>query len=197
MRIYFDVGAHDGLTSIPLIRSGEFDYCYAFEINPRSLQELKSNIAKFKLEDKYTVIEKAVSSQKGNMSFYVFNKSNVGSLFKPTKGTLEKRFKDFGGYNTIEVEVTTLESVCTVYDVKQIDFLHTDTQGNDYEVLKGLGNYIKIVRAGEVEVMNNDALYEHVTNSDHACRTFLEENGFTVTTPRRTGEYDLKFTREK
>lgn len=195
MRIYFDVGAHDGLTSIPLIHSGEFDYCYAFEINPRSLQELKKNIVKFKLEDKYTIIEKAVSSQEGSTVFHVFNKSNVGSLFKPSKETLTRRFKDFGGYTTIQVEVITLESVCTAYNLKQIDFLHTDTQGNDYEVLKGLGNYISIVQAGEVEIMNSDPLYEHVTNSDHACRTLLEENGFTVLTPRRNGEYDLKFTR--
>ena len=195
MRIYFDVGAHDGLTSIPLLQAGKYDHCYAFEINPKSLEELKKNVRKYKLENRYTIIEKAAGSSEDTVAFNIFNKSNVGSLFTPSESTLKKRYQDFGNYVSIQVEVIKLVNICKEYDIQQIDFLHVDTQGNDYEVLKGLEDCIKLVRAGEVEVMNENPLYTGVTNSDKECRTFLEQNGFKVLTPRRVGEYDLKFER--
>jgi hypothetical protein len=90
---------------------------------------------------------------------------------------------DFVVRGTIKVEVYRLDTWIEKFapHVTEIEHLHIDAQGSDLAVLKGLGEKIKIVKSGVVEVPQAPELrlYKGQHTKDEALQ-FLEENGFKI-----------------
>jgi len=197
MRVYFDVGAHDGRAGIMALAGGKYKKCYAFEIDKRMVSQIKNKSKMW--DDQYVLIEKAVGSKNETLHFKSFKKTNVGSLHEvdvnSIKGRDPRHFEIVDEYN---VEVITLADFCKENNIECIDHLHIDTQGHDYEVILGLGEYINIVQSGELECydVGQRNLYGNTTNTLENCKTYLEAAGFSCTFHEQSiHDGNLKFKR--
>ena len=177
MIVFFDVGAHDGRDGFNAL-GGKYDKCYAFEIDKRMISVIKKTMSVH--GENYVLTEKAVGSESGKMTFKSYKKTNVGSLYNVDSESVRGREVDFEIVDEYEVEVITLADFCKENNIEKIDHLHIDTQGHDFEVIKGLGDYIQIVEAGVLECYDDKQqnLYSNTTNTLENCREYLESAGF-------------------
>ena len=93
-------------------------------------------VDKYKNDNKVTVYNLALSDTKGKATFYNTTKDNCSSLREPNGEVLLQRNRaDIAEYTTTTVETDFLDNYTK--DLDRVDFLKLDTQGSEYEVLKG------------------------------------------------------------
>jgi len=195
--IIFDVGANNGSSCKKYINSKNI--IYAFEPTPYLLD----NFLYKKSCENYIVIPKAVSDYNGVAEFNIAGQSDWGcSSLNKFEKNLDQTWpgrKDFKITETIQVKVTRLDTFIDENKIPFIDFLHCDTQGNDFKVLKSLGKYINIVKSGSVEVFKQNPLYVNIDNHIDNVFEFLENNGFKIkdiiSNDRHNNEYNIIFER--
>jgi len=91
---------------------------------------------KFSNNSNIYIYNLALSDVKGKATFYNTKKRNCSSLREPNADVLLKRNRvDIAEYTTTTVETDLLDNYTKDIDV--VDFLKLDTQGSEYEVLKG------------------------------------------------------------
>lgn len=71
-----------------------------------------------------------------------------------------------------------LDTFMDIFNIQEIGYIHIDAQGNDFNVLKSLGDKINVVRSGVVEVSNKIELYDIKDNHVSVVKPWLEERGF-------------------
>lgn len=188
-KVIFDVGAFDGADGIMLALKNKNYLVYAFEANPYQYNIIKSNkrILEKRIGKKinnYKVINLAVSNLNGKQSFYISTNPTVSSLNKFRKNV----FKSWPGYQEhfvvkkkIKVKTITLNKFCIKNDVDAIAYLHCDSQGNDLNVLKGLGSYLEKTDGGVIEssINKNRSIYEN-NHTLKQVKNILFKNGFKI-----------------
>ena len=198
--IIFDVGANNGKSCYSYTADPE-NTVYAFEPTPRLLELCL--YPKQRERPNYIVIPKAVTNYNGKATFNIAGQADWGcsSLynFSPDlKATWPDR-KDFVKTDQIEVECTRMDTFINEHNIKTIDHLHCDTQGNDLKVLESFGNKIDIIKTGVIEVYSRSPLYTNTGNSHFAAQKFLTEQGFLITkikkVDRKARELNLYFTK--
>jgi len=180
-KVYFDVGANDGHSSIPKAQGSDLQF-YAFEPTPQMIEKIKTKIVNV---NNYTLVEKAVSDFNGYTTFNVsvgdFGCSSLLEFSEKNKTEWGPERRNLADPIKIEVEVIRLDKFVVDNDIEEITFLHIDTQGSDLNVLKGLGDRISIVKEGVMEAaIKQDVLYRGQNMKDE-CVAWLESNGFSIT----------------
>lgn len=180
-KIFFDVGANNGSSSINAALDNDNTIVYAFEPTPTMIEDIKRKT--FNLKN-YNIIEKAVSNYNGTAKFKVAGQADWGcsSLldFSENSKIDWPGRTDFKVTEEIDVDVITLEKFIEENNIEKIDYLHIDTQGSDLKVLEGLGKYISIVNEGVMEAaVKTDILYNGQNTLEQSVR-FLIKHGFHV-----------------
>lgn len=180
-RIFFDVGANFGDSSLAIAKAEPETIVYAFEPTPELMLNLKISSVNLK---NYHVIGKAVSNYNGKAIFYVAGQNDWGcsSLleFSEKSKTEWSGRNDFVVTRQIEVQVIRLDKFIIENDIQVIDNFHCDTQGSDLDVLYGLGEKISIIREGVIEAAAKpDILYKN-QNDYLECIEFLKMNNFEI-----------------
>ena len=180
MKVFFDVGAHEGTDSIPLAKTHPDVLFYAFEPNPHMVEHLKKETKDL---SNYNIIQKAVSDYNGVSNFNIckYGPSGVSSLLE-FSNTARANWSGFflSVDEKIDVEVITLKSFIEENNIKKIDYFHCDTQGSDLRVLKGMGDYIHLIEYGQVEAaIKPESLYVN-QNTYQETMTFLTSKGFEI-----------------
>lgn len=186
MKILFDVGANSGSNSLTKIQNNNDWMCFAFEPTPKLFNELIEQSKN--ISDRYYVYSYAISDIVGKSKFNIAGQHDWGcSSLLEFSENLDQTWpgrKDFKVTETISVEVITLEKfiteICPI-DLRQIDFFHCDTQGTDLRVLKGLGQYISLIKEGVIETARDSTvqLYKNQHTKEESIK-FLEENNFSI-----------------
>lgn len=183
MYVFFDVGANSGGDSLGVARTRSDAVVYAFEPTPELVKLLND---RSKDLDNYHVIPKAVSNFTGTTTFYVSGNADWGCSsiceFNDNLETTWPGRRDFRVTDMHEVPVITLEEFIRSNNIPHIDYLHVDAQGQDLEVLLGMGEYISIVREGQIEMptSHNTKLYRNQRYLHTDAIAFLKEHGFDV-----------------
>ena len=76
-----------------------------------------------------------------------------------------------------EVYTYTLNQICEKHNIKNIDFLKIDTEGHEFEVLKGMGQSIKNIKYILVE-FHNDEIY--LSYNPRKIHSHLIKNNFVL-----------------
>ena len=164
-KIIFDVGAYDGIDGLALAIKNPKCAVYAFEANPVLFEKINYN--KLKIEKRigkrisnYKVINKAVSNIDKQGDFLI-SKNPTGSSLKEFSKNLDEswpgyRELHFHTVKKINIEIVTLEKFCIENNIRFINYLHIDTQGNDLNVFKGLGKFQDKVKEGNLEAFIED-----------------------------------------
>lgn len=193
--IVFDVGANDGSAYLNSAKNDPSMHVYAFEPQRNFYEALKQRTIDF---PNYNVYPVAVSDFNGQGSFHICPDNGCSSLkpFSPKVDEVwdianpnwgykrvaeDQTYRSFYYTSSDTVCVITLDLFCKLHDISCIDFLHIDAQGSDLDVLRGMGESLKIVCAGEMEVAASvdKALYSG-NHTRIESIAFLEEKGFKI-----------------
>lgn len=180
-KVIFDVGANNGSSSVPLAIANPTYLVFAFEPTPEMIQTIESKIVGL---DNYVIVPKAVSDYNGTAKFNVAGNWDWGcsSLlnFSKKSQTDWPGRTDFHVTYKLDVDVIRLDTFIEENLIHRIDHLHIDTQGSDLNVMKGLGQYLKIVNEGTMEAGTSDDILYEGQNKLNDCIKFLLLNGFKV-----------------
>ncbi len=176
-----DIGAHEGETATAIHAAGLSKMsCISIEPNPASFAKLQVNSKNLKNENfKIEFLESAVGSENGTKSFLVTDQSAVSGLLEPFSGVSER--VPTGDHRIVErfdVEVITIDSLCSSRNLDHVDLLKIDTEGFDLEVLKGAG---KVIESNSVSVILSEVFF--VNYRKNQCffwdtATFLHHLGY-------------------
>ena len=123
-KIMIDAGANIGAISLPVAKMTKADI-YAFEPSHLIFSTLQQNIVANRISNVFP-FSLALSDKNGEANFYESDKVHGWS------GLIEiENFKEY------PVETITLDSFCTLHEIKEIEVLKIDVQGWEYAVLKG------------------------------------------------------------
>lgn len=206
--VLFDVGSQNGEEFLKYNLKYNNVFTYAFEPTPSACKNIKTKITSLELQN-FFLIEKAVSDIEGICDFYISAKDNEGDtgsginslnefnsidILRKDWGNLSKsndksvkKLNRFSVKDKIKVKKVRLDSFIEKNNISNINILHIDAQGHDFNVLKSLGQYINIVDAGMIEVVgeNKTPLYKNVDNNIIDVIRFLENNNFEIISKSR------------
>jgi FkbM family methyltransferase len=129
--VIFDIGANIGEFTIFCAHYFPKAKIYAFEPDPIAFECLSKNIENFGLESRVSIWQLALSDKIEKSTFYVASSSADSSLVKPTKYTAE-----------IILETMRLDLFMANQSIKNISLLKMDAEGNEPEVILGMGQKI-------------------------------------------------------
>tara|TARA_B100001057_G_scaffold458913_1_gene508620 strand:+ start:219 stop:1007 length:789 start_codon:yes stop_codon:yes gene_type:complete len=188
--IIFDVGANEGSDGLSLALLFKNCQIFAFEPNKYYIKVIEYH--KKKIEDtigikinNYKVFNNAISIKEGLLNFNISKNVGSHSLFEFNKSLYEfkRHSKDYEITQKTRVKVIKLSSFLKNMKFKRIKYLHCDAQGSDINVLKSLGNYIKYLDYGVVEVSTTkkEDLYKDSQNNLLNLKKFLKKKSFSIT----------------
>jgi FkbM family methyltransferase len=183
MKIFFDVGANNGSSSLHLLKQDDW-IVYAFEPTPNLISLIKSQVGD---NQRYNIVPMVVGNENKMVTFNIaghhdWGCSSVLNFSENVDKTWQGR-EDFYFNSQINVQMIKLKDFCKANDITKIDYLHIDAQGFDYEVLLGLEDMINIVEEGCLETAQNHdvKLYKDQKYILDDVLRFLIENNFTIT----------------
>ena len=125
MTVIFDVGANVGDWTAQYLTHAPNATFYCFEPASETARELSRRMSP---TSRVRVNKLAIGSAKGSATLYHGDQSVQNSLVAPVEG---------GQLRSEQVEVDTLDEFAEVRGIAHIDFLKTDTEGFDHQVLQG------------------------------------------------------------
>ncbi len=148
-----DIGAQGGFNS-----DNFFHKKYESFFDPIMVEPNTEEFEKIQKKYKY-VINKGLWGSKIKKKFFILgNRVGSSSFFEPDKSTLpihrinEKDYSNYDVTNTLEIDCNTLSSELKNIGVNKLDYLKIDTQGSEFEILKGIENYRPLLIRTEVHI---------------------------------------------
>lgn len=150
IKYLIDVGAHYGETIELFSKNFKLKKVYAFEPSPYNFKNLKKKYKDTKLNFDLELENFALGNSEEKIKFYQLSESSSSTMKKINFESkyLSKKLKilnikkkDY--YETITVNQLKLSKYFEKKNIKEIDLLKIDTEGSEFEVLKGLEENIK------------------------------------------------------
>jgi FkbM family methyltransferase len=127
LKTIFDVGAHQGESSLGYVREAKNAQVFAFEPMRRNFENLVAAVAG---SGKIVPVHSALGSVPGELRVHHGETSQTHSLVETVNS------QRASGSSEV-VNVGTVDEFCAANGIRHIDLLKTDTEGYDLEVLKG------------------------------------------------------------
>jgi len=141
-RHFIVVGAGETLEFLEMAENDPFLVVWAFEANPHVVSSVLSTR---RLPPNYHLLAMAASDFSGRSTFNVCTNAPCSSLKEWGNGPR------FGEMTRVDVAVTRLDEFMDREGIKEVEYLHIDAQGSDLDVIRGLGESLRRVRAGQCE----------------------------------------------
>ena len=147
--IFIDVGSHHGETIKIFNKFFKIKKLFAFEASPINYQFLKKKI-KISKYPSVEMFNKALGEKKEKLFLNQFKETQSTTFlsFNQNSKYLLRKKKILSPYSEnfflkkIEINVERLDEFLQNKNIKVIDILKIDTEGFDFNVIKGLGNKI-------------------------------------------------------
>ena len=182
IEIYIDVGAHKGTYTDLVINNFKVKKGLMFEPQDNIFNYLKK---KYENNKNIIIFNKALSEKKEHLNFN-FNKHDLTSSLSnldPDNNYLKLKAKLFGTdtKGMIEkkstIETSTLFSTMEDLNLEHVDLLKIDTEGHEFQVIKGIKDKIKKIRFILVE-FHNDEIY--ISYNPKELHNYLQTNNFKL-----------------
>ena len=166
--VVFDIGAHYGETIKLFYKNLKIEKIYSFEASPINYKILHKNILKNdnnKIEIyNYGIGEKISNdyiNQTVESSSSTINKLNIDSLYFKKKLKILNIKKKEAFYQKIPIKIITLDHFIEDKKIEYIDLLKIDTEGYEFNVLKGLKKYNQKIKLIYFEHHYDDMLLKN------------------------------------
>lgn len=185
-RIALDIGACHGES---IYKFKDYDEIYCFEPSKYNFNVLQ----KFcEGDSRIKCYNFAISTEEGICKFNFHNHYAYSSLHninydsKDFISLLDQLDPGFDKIESVdEVEVKRLDTFILENEIDHIDFLKSDTQGNDLNVIKSLGDFIQRVDTIEMEVQLK-SLYQNSSSREDIIEYMIQRN-FTLSSEVSNG----------
>lgn len=185
--IFVDVGAHKGETINLFLNNFNIKKIISFEPSPITYEFLKKQITQLKLNFKKTeiIIENfALGDEQKESVIKHMSESSSSTInhIDQNSSYFKKKFKilNFFGkkklYKSLDIKIIKLSKYLSQNRIQKIDFLKIDTEGYEYEVIKGLEDHIKNVKMIMFEHHYDNMIKKNYTFSD--IHLFFKKNFF-------------------
>jgi FkbM family methyltransferase len=161
----FDVGANVGQSAREIHSELPRASIYCFEPGPKAFQKLSKSLSRIKTAKAFNV---AVGSENGRVDFECIGWTDT---FHVT---------DRATSSSITVDTTTVADFCQNNSLDYIDLLKIDTEGHDFEVLRGARDMIAAAQIGVIQA-------ECAANRDNSLHVqfgtinkYLEDKGYRL-----------------
>lgn len=159
--IIFDIGANKGEYSKLCKNINKNAKILCFEPHPKTFMRLQENIN----NNQITLINKALSDKTKKLPLYDCKANDGSSHASLWADVIEK----VHGKESIchEVDVTTVDNIVNKFNIKKIDLLKIDVEGDEINVLKG-----------SKETLNNnmiEVIQFEFTQINSTSRTFMKD----------------------
>jgi len=184
--IALDVGAQGGF-----FNTGLFHPRYNNYFSPILVEPIAAEAEKIK-SNNHKVISKGLWSKKCTKILYFLEKRpGSSSMFEPNKKNLnlygfkKKNYHLFDVTKKIKIKCETLKSSLQKLNIKFLDYLKIDTQGAEYEILKGIGNFFPLLVRLEVHTI---PMYK---NAPYWCKVinYMHQLGYVVCDWQKIGSH--------
>lgn len=147
-KVVFDVGANVGEWSLCALKTSPLSKIYAFEPTPYIFRVLEKNTKGKNI----SCFNYAICKEDGYSNFYLYNNpceddfSGCNSIYERSilKNEYNRKTKK------ILIQTKSLDDLCDKRNIKEIDFLKIDTEGNEYNILLGAKN---LLAKGSIKVV--------------------------------------------
>jgi FkbM family methyltransferase len=188
IKTVLDVGAHKGETINYLSKFFYFNKVYSFEPNPSSFFILKKyklslNIRK---QSKLELFNYALGVKKGKIDFYSGKESSSSTIhdinlssnyYKKKNKYLNPFAQNKETFKKISVNLDTLQNFIISKNIQDIDLLKIDTEGSEFNIIKGAKEKIKIIKVLYFEHHYDNMILKKYTFSD--LNRYLMKKGFS------------------
>jgi len=189
LNLLFDIGAHKGETIKLFLNNIKICKIVSFEASPQNFNVLKKKALVFKKKNKNTkiILENiALGGEKKNeilnqmleSSSSSIKKLNINSNYFKHKLKALNLSNDKKLFKRIDIKLETLSDYIKKKNYTKIDFIKIDTEGYEYEILKGLKNKIKIVKYIMLEHHYDNMIVKNYTFSD--IKNLMDRNNFKL-----------------
>ena len=128
LKTVLDIGANNGLFSRYLIEKG-CENLYLFEPNGEATKNIKSILGDYQ---KYELIEKAVSVNDGELTFYITdNNTTIGSISR-------EHVANHAEPKEIKIPSISLKTFVNQKGIQKIDLIKMDVERAEYEIIQNL-----------------------------------------------------------
>ena len=180
----------------------DIDKIYSFEPNPNVFKILKKNTEKFNDVKIFNIgLDEKISRKYLNLLFdsssSSFNDINFNNNYYKKKKKIFEPFSNMVEKKKILLETTTLSQIINKFDINQIDILKIDTEGYEYNVLKG----IKLQDFKKIKYIYFEHHYDLMINKNYKFKDInqlLIENNYKLNFKiqmrfRKTFEYIYEY----
>ncbi len=183
INVYIDIGSHKGEMIGVIQKNFKVNYIFAFEPNKdchktlKSIKHKKIKIFKFALSDK---------RGKDNLKIgYISAMSTLNKINKNSFYTLIKRFviwvfffkKEIYKKN-LKIKKMMFKDIFKKYKFKTFDLVKIDTEGHEFNILKGMGGYINKINVLLLEYHYDKSLIKNY--SLNQLNSFLVNKNFQM-----------------
>lgn len=135
----FDVGSYDAGDAIRFKETYPKAAVYTFEADPHRFPVVDQNAAAFGI----TAVNLAVCDHDGQMDWFPSTSAGAsgaqGSIF-PHSETYKSAYPNVMQTERRKVQSTRLDTFCSRSGISNVDFIHVDVEGAEFNVVAGLGN---------------------------------------------------------
>ena len=152
--ILFDVGSHYGETIKLFSKGFMFDQFHCFEASPINFDVLKKNIKNLNFKNKYYLNNIGLGYEEGKgfinhtdeTSSSTINDFNFNSKYLKRKLKVLNIKNDKKFFKKIPIKITNLDNYINEKKINKIDILKIDTEGYEYNIIRGLSQNYKIIK---------------------------------------------------
>ena len=183
IKIFLDIGSHMGTYSDLMLK--DFKNCRVLMFEPQ-INSFKKIKTKYKNKKNIKIYNYAISDRSALKKIYINQHdltSSLSVLDKKSSKYLQFKAKLFGTTSSgmilkkTKVKTKKLSEMIKLNNIKKIDLAKIDTEGHEYEVLKGIQGDIKKIRYILIE-FRNDKIY--LSYSPNKIHNYLIKNNFVL-----------------
>ncbi len=185
-----DIGGHHGKWSLNLLNKFNVSKIYIVEANKYSFKILKENIYKNNLSKKCIAYNKFLDKEKKKI--FLYDTENLGSTIS-SKYKESLSVRNINNLKQISIETDTLDNLVNKENIKEIDLIKIDCEGNELNILEGgiqtliklkpklllfENNYHSLITGSSIyrikKLLNNYKIYRLLPNSMIEIKTGIE-----------------------
>jgi len=187
IEILFDVGGHKGESINLFLSNMKVKKIISFEASPlnfRFLEKSREHYSKKFNKTEIMIENIALGSENKEIDFKQFDESSSSTLndineessYFKRKFNLLDFFSKKKKYQILKIKIETLDNYMDLNNINKISFLKIDTEGYEYEILKGLKKKIQFVDTIMFEHHYDNMIIKNYTFRD--INNFLKMNNF-------------------
>ncbi len=175
-RVWIDVGAHEGETTIRFAAARPDLIVYGFEPNLAVASRTMGRLRNF------VMLPMAVSPKDGIAEFKLSAFDASSSLLDMDQSVAAKWIGEKGQLDVVDrfqVPTIRLDTFMNRMGIKHVNFLKVDAQGADLDVIRSAGDRLADIDRITLEVTKAEQLYQGAADPETVL-AFMNEHGFEL-----------------